>query len=132
MLPVSSWDQYILEPAEATSRCKNPDRTAPRAYGSRAGMASTRSARLLYPRIAAELVALPRFSAPCQQTSSSPADDSGFLPTTTVLLVASWVDRQTLAFEIAVDLPAMYQSAIAQAKTLPRGKAISYHRGSHR
>ena len=32
-------------------------------------MASTRSPRLLYPRIAAEIVALARFSASCQEQS---------------------------------------------------------------
>jgi len=31
--------------------------------------------------------------------------------------------------ELAGNLPATYQSAIAQAKTLPSGKTISYHRG---
>ena len=37
--------------------------------GSRAGIASTLSARLLYPQIAAEVVAPPKSSALCQQLS---------------------------------------------------------------
>jgi hypothetical protein len=31
--------------------------------------------------------------------------------------------------ELAGNLPATYQSAIVQAKTLPSGRAISYHKG---